>query len=339
MTVCLDVDEAFMIQWRTISSKSIGKILSISENDFRGADLNLMVTFLVLMRERSVSAAANKLFLGQPAVSGALARLRQLFGDELLVRSAHGMEPTPRALALEAAIAPAMATLQDAIAVPPAFEPASAERLFVLGMPDWVELWLMPALIARLRVLAPGVRIALRESNPFAVSGMLERDEIELGVARLPPGPRWQRERLLREMGFCCVYDPRQLPFHGDLTLAEYTSVPHLLVSYRAAVESPTDAVLATLGLRRDVCYTTPRFSSVPEVLAASPIVSTVPEVLARRWAASGQLASSAVPVALDRFTVALGWHARRDNDPALRWLMGVIEDVAGEPPDDSNTA
>lgn len=313
-------------------------MVSISENDFRGVDLNLMVTFLVLMRERSVSAAANKLFLGQPAVSGSLARLRQLFGDELLVRSAHGMEPTPRALALAGAIAPAIATLQHAIAVPPAFDPARAERLFVIGMPDWVEHWLMPALLARLRALAPGVRIALKESNPFAVSDMLERDEIELGVARLPPGPRWQRERLLREMGFCCVYDARQLPFRGDLTLAEYTSVPHLLVSYRAAVESPTDAVLATLGLRRDVCYTTPRFSSVPEILAASPVVCTVPDVLARRWAASGQLASSAVPVVLKRFTVSMGWHARRDGDPALQWLMGVIEGVAGAQSEDANT-
>lgn len=325
-----------MIQWRSTSIKSIGKILSISENDFRGVDLNLMVTFLVLMRERSVSSTAQKLFLGQPAISGALARLRQLFDDELLVRGARGMEPTPRALALEAAVAPAMAVLQEAIAVAPAFDPASAERLFVIGMPDWVEHWLMPALIARLRMLAPGVRIALKESNPFAVGDMLERDEIELGVARLPrvpAGPRWRRERLLLEMGFCCVYDARLLPFKGDLTLEQYTSVPHLLVSYRAAVESPTDAVLAALGLRRDVCYTTPRFSSVPEVLAASPMISTVPEVLARRWAAAGLLACSAVPVQLERFTISLGWHARRDNDPGLAWLMDVIESVATDRP------
>jgi LysR family transcriptional regulator, mexEF-oprN operon transcriptional activator len=303
--------------------------MEISENDFRGVDLNLMVSFLVLMRERSVSIAAHKLFLGQPAVSGALARLRQLFGDELLVRGAHGMEPTPRALELEAAIAPAMAVLQQAIAVPPAFDPATAERLFVVGMPDWVEHWLMPDLLAHLRRVAPGVRIALKESNPFAVSEMLERDEIELGVARLRDGPRWQRQRTLRDMGFRCVYDPRLLPFEGDLTLAQYTAVPHLLVSYRGAVESATDAVLAGLGLHRDVCFTTPRFSSVPGMLGRSAIVSTVPDVLADRWATAGLLASSTVPVALDRFTVSMGWHARRDNDAALHWLMGMIEDVA----------
>ncbi len=307
--------------------------MGISENDFRGVDLNLMVTFLVLMRERSVSAAAHKLFLGQPAVSGALARLRQLFGDELLVRGTRGMEPTPRALDLAAAIEPAVALLQQAIAVPPAFDPASAERLFVLGMPDWVEHWLMPGLLARVRRLAPRVRIVLKESNPFAVGDMLDKDEIELGVAALRTGPRWQHQRPLREMGFRCVYDPRQLPFAGDVTLAQYVAVPHLLVSYRGAVESTADAVLAGIGLRRDVCYTTPRFSAVPGVLGANAIVSTVPEVLADRWAAAGLLASSALPIAMDRFTVSMAWHARRDDDAALHWLMGVIEDEARAAP------
>ncbi|MVW61745.1 LysR family transcriptional regulator [Massilia sp. NEAU-DD11] len=307
--------------------------MGISENDFRGVDLNLMVTFLVLMRERSVSAAAHKLFLGQPAVSGALARLRQLFGDELLVRGTRGMEPTPRALDLAAAIEPAVALLQKAIAVPPAFDPASSERLFVVGMPDWVEHWLMPGLLTRVRRLAPRVRIVLKESNPFAVGDMLDKDEIELGVAALRTGPRWQHQRPLREMGFRCVYDPRQLPFAGAVTLAQYVAVPHLLVSYRGAVEGTADAVLAGLGLRRDVCYTTPRFSAVPGVLGENAIVSTVPEVLADRWAAAGLLASSALPIAMDRFTVSMAWHARRDDDAALHWLMGVIEDEARAAP------
>ncbi|WP_229502031.1 LysR family transcriptional regulator [Massilia cellulosiltytica] len=292
-----------------------------------------MVTFLVLMRERSVSAAAHKLFLGQPAVSGALARLRQLFGDELLVRGTRGMEPTPRALDLAAAIEPAVALLQKAIAVPPAFDPASSERLFVVGMPDWVEHWLMPGLLTRVRRLAPRVRIVLKESNPFAVGDMLDKDEIELGVAALRTGPRWQHQRPLREMGFRCVYDPRQLPFAGAVTLAQYVAVPHLLVSYRGAVEGTADAVLAGLGLRRDVCYTTPRFSAVPGVLGENAIVSTVPEVLADRWAAAGLLASSALPIAMDRFTVSMAWHARRDDDAALHWLMGVIEDEARAAP------
>lgn len=304
---------------------------NISENNFRGVDLNLLVTFLVLMRERSVSRAAAKLFLGQPAVSGALARLRQLFGDELLIRGAEGMLPTTRALALEAAIAPALTQLQHAIFAPPVFDPASAERLFLVGMPDWVEQWLMPGLVARMRTQAPHVRVAFKEANPFSASGMLERDEIELAVARLPAGPQWQRERMVSEMGFRCVYKQGRVPVEGDITLAQYTALPHVLVSYRAAFESATDTALATLGLRRNVCYTTPRFSSVPGVLGDSAMISTVPEALARRWESSGELASCAVPLTLPRFTISMAWHARRDNDPALQWLMALIEDVAAQ--------
>jgi LysR family transcriptional activator of mexEF-oprN operon len=321
-----------MIQWQPLSIKSIGIMSSISENDFRGVDLNLMVSFLVLMRERSVSRAAAKLFLGQPAVSGALARLRQLFGDELLIRTADGMVPTTRALALEAAIGPAVEQLQRAITGAPVFDPGSAERLFLVGMPDWVELWLMPGVVARLQQLAPRVRVAFKEANPFSAGDMLERDEVELAVARLPTGPQWQRERMLREMDFRCVYDPAQVRLDGDLTLEQYTALPHLLVSYRAAFESATDTALATQGLRRNVCYTTPRFSSVPGVLGASPMISTVPDVLARRWEASGQLRSCPVPVALPGFTISMAWHARRDKDPGLGWLMGLIGEVAARP-------
>jgi len=321
-----------MIQCSALSLKSIGKMPNISENDFRGVDLNLMVTFLVLMRERSVSRAAGKLFLGQPAVSGALARLRQLFADELLIRGAGGMTPTTRALALEAAIAPAIDQLQRAIFTPPVFDPAGSSRLFLVGMPDWIEQWLMPGLVARLRVLAPQVRVAFKETNPFSGSDMLERDEIELAVARLPTGPQWQRERALGEMGFRCVYRPDRVPIDGEITLAQYTALPHLLVSYRAAFESAVDTELAALGLRRNVCYTTPRFSSVPGVLGESAMIATVPDVLARRWEASGQLAACAVPVPLPRFTVSMAWHARRDNDPALQWLMGLIDELAARP-------
>jgi LysR family transcriptional activator of mexEF-oprN operon len=303
--------------------------LSINENDFRGVDLNLMVTFLVLMRERSVSRAAAKLFVGQPAVSGSLARLRQLFGDELLVRTAQGMLPTTRALALEAAIGPAMESLHGAIFTPPAFDPAGAQRLFMLGMPDWVEYWLAPSLMSRLQALGPQLRVAVKESNPFSVAAMLEHDEIELGIARLREGPQWQRSQVLREMGYRCVYDPRQLRLDGPLTLARYTEVPHLLVSYRAVFESETDALLAERGLRRHVCYATPRFSSVPEMLGQSPMICTVPEVLAQRWESEGRLAACAAPIELPRFTVSLIWHARRDSDPALQWLRGQVAELA----------
>ncbi|GGY30586.1 LysR family transcriptional regulator [Pseudoduganella albidiflava] len=305
-------------------------ISTINERNFRGVDLNLLVTFLVLMRERSVSGAARKLFIGQPAASSALARLRELFGDELLVRGAHGMEPTARALALEAALAPALGEVQAALFESLAFDPATAEHTFTLGMPDWVELWLMPRLFERVRLEAPGVRIAVKVCDPFTGTAMLEAGEIDLGVGAFREGPRWQKYTPLRTMGFRCLFNPALVKTRrrGRLALADYTAHPHVLVSYRAAFESAADEQLAAQGLRRDVRYVTPRFALVPGILRHSPAIGTAPEVLAPLWP---DLVSCAVPVALPAFDVSAIGHARRERDPALAWLLGVIAEVARE--------
>lgn len=301
---------------------------AINERKFRGVDLNLLVTFLVLMRERSVSGAARKLFIGQPAASSALARLRELFGDELLVRGASGMEPTARALALEAALAPALGDVQAALFEAAPFDPVTAEHTFTLGMPDWVELWLMPRLFERVRVLAPNVRLAVKVCDPFTGTALLESGEIDLGIGAFRPGPRWQKHALLRTMGFRCFFhgDLVKTRRRGRLALADYAAHPHVLVSYRAAFESAADEQLAAQGLRRDVRYVTPRFALLPELLRHSPAIGTAPEVLAPLWP---DLVSCPVPVALAPFDVSAIRHARREHDPALAWLLDVVADVA----------
>ncbi|MDH0738501.1 LysR family transcriptional regulator [Achromobacter spanius] len=119
-------------------------ISNIRERDLRGVDLNLLVTLLVLLRERSVSKAAQCLYLGQPAVSGALARLRELFQDDLLVRTQGGMLPTPRGLELQSQLLPVLAEMQSVILQTPTFDAASSERRFTIGVMDWANDWLLP---------------------------------------------------------------------------------------------------------------------------------------------------------------------------------------------------
>lgn len=299
-----------------------------NERQFRGTDLNLLVTFLVLMRERSVSRAAAKLFIGQPAASAALARLREQFGDELLVRTPAGMVPTPRALELEAALAPAIERMQAALFAPARFDPGSAEQTFTLGMPDWVEIWLLPQLVEQLRTQAPGVRIAVRASDPFSFVGMLDGGQIDLAIGPQVDGPRWMRTRRLRAMAFRCLHR-HALTGGAPLTLEQYVAHPHVLVSYRAVFASAADELLAAQGLRRDVHCTTPRFATLPELVRASPVIATVPDVLAERWAGR-ELVDSPVPFALPGFVATAAWHARRAQDPALAWLLQAIESVAG---------
>ncbi|QGZ42087.1 DNA-binding transcriptional LysR family regulator [Pseudoduganella flava] len=305
-------------------------MVHISERDFRGVDLNLLVTFLVLMRERSVSKAAQKLFVGQPAASAALARLRELFDDQLLVRTPAGMVPTPRALALEAELAPLLERMQAALFAPAAFDPAAAEHTLTIGMPDWAELWLMPGLFERVRADAPGVRLAVQACDPFSASGMLERGEIDAYVGALTGGPGWQRGRRLRTMTFRCLYNPALLGIGSRraLTAEQYAAHPHVLVSYRGAFESAADERLAALGLTRHVRFVTPRFATVPELVRRSPVIGTVPDVLARQWDGGPDLTSSPVPFDLPGFIATAHWHARRDRDPALGWLLDLIREL-----------
>ena len=304
--------------------------MTIKENDFRGVDLNLMVTFLVLVRERNVTRAAEKLHVGQPAVSGALARLRELFADDLLIRTANGMMPTVKALALETAIRPAVEGIRTALFEPRAFDPANAERTFTLGLTDWVEVWLMPRLFARLQELAPKVRIAVKATDPFQARAMLERKEMDLGIGPFTPGPAWQKIRPLKTTGFSCVYSRAQIPTADEISLAQYTSHTHLLVTYRSAVQSFIDEKLAQQGLQRQVGYTTTHFSTLPSLLRQSPVIATVPGVLAEHWKEHLGLHVSPVPLDTPAFSVSMIWHATHDADPALMWLLSLIEEAAG---------
>lgn len=321
-----------MFQYAVISFKSIEKMMTISERDFRAVDLNLLVTFLVLMRERSVSRAAERLFIGQPAVSGALARLRSLFDDELLVRGAGGMEPTARALRLEAELLPALQDVQAALFHSERFDPAGAERAFTLAMPDWVEVWLMPRVFAELRRQAPRVRVAVKATDPFQGAAMLERHEMELGVATLPDKPAWLRSVPLARMGFSCVHHGKRLPLAGPLTLRDYVAHPHVLVTYRGAFRSGIDQLLEARGLRRQVQYTTQQFSTLPSLLREVAALSSVPAALADHWAYCQDLHAHPLPLPSPEIELSMFWHAAKDKDPALEWLRGVVAEAARTP-------
>ncbi|MBP4052164.1 LysR family transcriptional regulator [Chromobacterium violaceum] len=311
--------------------KSIGMMMTIREKDFRGVDLNLLVTLAVLLRERSVSRAAACLHLGQPAVSGALGRLRELFDDELLVRVPQGMAPTARAQALQGQLTPLLEQLQTLLFAEPAFEPASSARAFSLGMSDWVEIWLAPKLLPRLRALAPGLRVALEAVDPFSGSAMLEQGRMELGVSVFAPGPAWQHTRPLRSMGFAVVYHPERLPLPSPLTLDDYLAREHALVSYRGARQGIVDRMLAEKGLSRAVSHTTARFASLPPLLKALPLLATVPAALAEEWAEAHGLRVSPPPIDIPPFTVSLIRHAASGGDPGLDWLEEQIIDIAGQ--------
>ncbi|WP_436876806.1 LysR substrate-binding domain-containing protein [Siccibacter turicensis] len=299
--------------------------MTIKENDFRKIDLNLLIAFAVLFREQSVSGAADKLHLGQPAVSGALSRLRDMFDDPLFIRSGHRMQPTARAISLHTELMPLLEQLQSALFQQAEFHPAQAQVTVTLGMTDWVEMWLMPVLIPALSAVAPGVRLNVVASDPFSDAERLEAGELDMAVSVAPGGPRWLEREPLTTMGLTTLWHPAQLKIDGALAVNTFCDHPHLLVSYREANSSQIDTLLAKQGLARYVSYTTPHFAALPGLLATQPVFATVPAGLAQGWCHTWGFVAAAVPVEVPPFELSLLWHQRHNSDPALMWLREFI--------------
>ncbi|MCA1921953.1 LysR family transcriptional regulator [Buttiauxella noackiae] len=304
--------------------------MTIKESDFRKIDLNLLIAFAVLFREQSVSLAADKLHLGQPAVSGSLARLREMFDDPLFIRSGHRMQPTARATELHSELMPLLEQLQSALFQQAQFNPANAKATVTIGMTDWVEMWLMPQLLPVLREEAPGVRLNVVASDPFTDSQRLEGGELDMIISVANQSARWMEREQLSAMEFVTLWNPTQLQLEAPLSAETYAAHQHVLVSYREASSSHIDTLLARQGLKREISYTTPHFSALPGLLSMMPVLATVPQGLCESWQKTWGLRSSPVPLEMVPFDVALLWHQRHNSDAALMWVRGFIKRLVG---------
>lgn len=299
--------------------------MTIKENDFRKIDLNLLIAFAVLFREQSVSAAADKLHLGQPAVSGVLSRLRTLFDDPLFIRSGHRMQPTARAEELHSELLPLLEQLQSALFQQAAFDAKTVNVTLTLGMADWVEMWLMPRLIPALQQAAPGMRLNVVASDPFSDATRLEGGEMDMAISVANAGPRWLEREVLTTMSYVTLWHPQQLPLSAPLDVDTFAAQPHLMVSYREATSSHFDTLLAKTGRQRRVHYTTPHFAALPGLLETMPALATVPAGLATEWQRTRGLLASPLPLDAEPIEVALLWHQRHSSDPAVMWLKEFI--------------
>ncbi|MGF6804495.1 LysR family transcriptional activator of mexEF-oprN operon [Paraburkholderia youngii] len=305
---------------------------NIIENDFRRFDLNLLLTFRALLEERSVTRAAQRLFLGQPAVSGALKRLRETFGDELFVRTPQGMTPTPRALELARQIEPFLQSLHQALTQPSVFDPARAQRVFRIGLSDSLELLLMPEIMARLAVAAPGVKLIARSTDSTRAAAMLDDGAIELGVGVFRECVPWQRLMPLFSWRFVSVYNPKLVKTRRKhLSMDEFLRHRHVLTSFSAELRGFIDERLELQGLKREVVFSSSNFATSPFIVQrTAAAIATVPEFIGRVWRDTLGLALSPLPFEVPGYEVSLMWAAAHDQDPALAWLKREFADAFG---------
>lgn len=299
-------------------------------------DLNLLVALDALLAERSVTRAARRVGLGQSAMSHNLARLRALFGDELLTRGPDGLRPTPRALALADPVRIALAQITAIVTPEGAFDPRTAERLFRIGLPDGAEVMLGPPLLAHIAENAPGIRLRLQSSDRLFEELDADRLDLGIGFGPLPEGGLHHKRRVLTTDTYLCMFNADRLKITPPISLEDYLRVPHVLTSIRTGERGIVDETLAGLGLSRTVALTTTRFVAVPFLVAGAPVITTMPARLARLFAKELGLSLSPVPIPLPEPSATLVWHSSYDRDPAHMWLrqtMARIAEAAGWAP------
>ena len=304
---------------------------SIDMVDVRSFDLNLLVALDALIAERSVSGAARRVGIGQPAMSHALRRLRDLFGDPLLEREGNTMRPTARAVDLAGAVARVLDDIRHTVLADQVFRPDREERIFRLGASDYVMATVLPRLLALFRTAAPLSRMAAQPVARDNVGARLASGAIDLAVGYHPqPGPALRGETLFHE-DHVCLFDAEACGVTPPIALDLYLALPHFLVSSRADFTGVVDAELARHDRKRFVQLSTSSFLAMPFLLRGSPAVAVVPAKLARCCCHAIGLAACPPPVRIDGFNVTMVWHMRSDADPAQRWFRDRVREAVVE--------
>lgn len=295
--------------------------------DIRKIDLNLLVALKVLLEERNVSRAAERLALTQPTVSGMLARLRILFDDPLFVRTQHGVVPTPRAEGLAPALEQLLKDAIDLVA-PEEFDPKTVQLDFRISANDYMQSTIVVPFIRRLRREAPMVRLAVRNLEVAKLGTMLASGELDLAITIpefVDPGLRTQL--LYREEYVCAVRGAHPIR-STKVSMKRFLSYDHVLVSPSdGRFSGPADDALALRNVKRRVALSVPSFLILLEILQTDDLVALVPRRLLKGREHSLRLIQP--PMEVRGFDVVTAWHSRSQEDGTHRWLRDNLTQIS----------
>jgi DNA-binding transcriptional LysR family regulator len=297
----------------------------IHEINLAGIDLNLLVVFDALMNERHVTRAGERLGLSQPATSNALSRLRNLTKDDLFIRTAIGLQPTPKAIAFFQQIQPALQQIKAALSGEQVFDPSTSDRIFAIGMTDYTEFTLLPPLMEKLQTVAPNVKIQIRSGDRQKLLSLLDSGEINLACGLFPEKIAWHEEQFLFQENFVCVCRSNHPHIKKHINLEQYLAADHLLVSIKEDMVGRVDELLATNNLQRRIVISVPHFLVAPFILARTNLVATLAERVAQTFAGTQDLQVFPLPLSTEGFSVFMRWHRSNDSHPADHWLRTTI--------------
>ena len=289
-------------------------------------DLNLLVVFDALLKERNVTAAAHAVGLTQPAMSNALGRLRRTFNDPLFVRTGQGMQPTPYAQMLAAPIQRACELVADSLDIGTTFDPSSADRAFQFYMTDIGEAVFLPRILNALAQRAPKVTVRVlripEHGGPALAAG-----EVDLAVGFFPDLKAGFYQQRLYLDEFVCVLRADHPLARGPLTLKQFVEMPHAVVTTVGTGHEP--AIQRAIAKHRIVpSLTIPHFMAVPVILSQTDHVVIVPGRLGRAFASYPGVKVLPSPLRIPSFEIKQHWHERYHLDPANRWLRALVAEL-----------
>ena len=306
-------------------------------NSMDKLDLNLMPIALALYDELSVSRAAQKLGMSQPAVSMALRRMRTAFNDPLFIRAPRGVTPTPRAHALVRAVRPVVAHLQDALRTGETFHPQFDARPFSFALSDVGEMVFLPRLLERLRALAPNSMIRSLSMPPSQLAQDLESGEVDLAIGYFPDlGNNSFFQQRLFTHHFACLMRADHPLRAKRLSRENFLAAEHAVVRAEGRSQEIFEQYLERNKVRRKIVLMTPHFLSLPMIIARSDLIATVPHALAVYFARlSSGLAVTLPPFDIGGFDVKQHWHRKYHNDSRNKWVRKQVAQLFNDENDE----
>lgn len=302
-------------------------------------DLNLLVCFDALMRERNVSRAAAQLNISQPAMSNSLKRLRSLLEDPLLVRTTRGMEPTERALELEPLIRQSLSYAEAALSPMDDFNPLASQRVFRILVSDYVEGTLISSLVKHLQVHAPHVTLDVLTLSDASFQD-LEKGKVDLAINRFDEIPQSFYQRLVWHDRFLCLVNKGH-PLLENNTLQQYLNSDHIWVS-KTGIGVATgmsqensnkrgwvDDALGELNLERKIRVFTRHYQIIPSLMENTELIATVPSRAARSYHAHKQLVAVEPPFEIKPIEIKMVWSPLLHHNSAHKWIRRILIDLA----------
>ncbi|MCA2015872.1 LysR family transcriptional regulator [Vibrio tritonius] len=290
-------------------------------NDIRNLDLNLLKAFDSLMDEGTVTHAAQRLSLTQPAVSAMLTRLRDYFNDPLFVRAQRGMIPTERALALAPPIKQVLTDI-NLLLQPVHFDPLTADMTYTIAATDYALKAVIVPLMSELKKQAPGIRVAVIAINPETMVKQMEQGDVDLALMTPETTPVDLHSRSLYQERYVCMMRAEHPAAQtGQITLEQFCALEHILVSNHGGFWGPTDDALEEIGVKRRIGLSVNSFLVLPEILRITDMIAVVPRRLACRH---DHLVIMDTPLEVQGFTKSMAWHERSHRNPAHQWIRAL---------------